>query len=369
MLWIIGKNLFRERRSTMKKRARVLATALLTVVLVLAIAVGVSATTGTKSISAIFRNIQIIANGKFVATEAEPFIVNGRTYVPLRAISEALGAWVDWNSATNMVTIKGGTSSAEVEALKAQMAQKDAEIANLRAQLDNKTSGGDLDQLEKDLLDDYDVLGKVEIDDIKLSGDEDKVTVTIEVDLDDYGDEWEDLSDSKIKTWLSNICGDIQDEFDDDTYVSGKIKDIDSGDTLVTFTKNGTKSLSVSFKDDDYRGGGSGDSSISDVEKALDGETYKVGSIKFEITKIDYKTSSDIIEVELTAQDPDADDEWDDMDEDDIEDYVIDICEDIVEEFEDEAGADPETVKIYFYDEDDASLGDFVYDVAKGRLK
>lgn len=39
---------------------------------------------------------------------APPIIDNGRTYVPLRAISEAFGATVDWKQATNLITIDRG---------------------------------------------------------------------------------------------------------------------------------------------------------------------------------------------------------------------------------------------------------------------
>ena len=39
---------------------------------------------------------------------APPIVDNGRTYVPLRAISEAFGATVDWKQATNLITIDRG---------------------------------------------------------------------------------------------------------------------------------------------------------------------------------------------------------------------------------------------------------------------
>lgn len=348
----------------MRKRTKVVITSVLAVILVLAVAAGVSATTGTKSISAIFRNIQIIANSKVVPTEAEPFIVNGRTYVPLRAISEALGAWVDWNPATNLVTIKGGTSSAEVEALKTQIEQKDAEIAKLKAQLEDK--GGDLKDLEKDLIKDYDELEDVEIDDISLSGDKKKVTVTIEVDLDDFDDEWEDLSDSKIKSWLGKICSDIQDYYDDNTDISGKIKDIDSKDTLVTFSKDGKKSISVSFKDDKYRGGSGND--VDDVERDLKGDVYEVGGIDFKITSINYKTSSDTIEVKLKSSEYKSKEKWDSLTKTRRTSDIEDICEDLVDEFE-EADVDPEYVDISFYDDYGDLLDSFEYDVDKRDLE
>ena len=348
----------------MGKRVKVLTTALLTVVLVFAITVGASATTGTKSLSAIFRNIQMIANGKVVQAEAEPFIVGGRTYVPLRAISEALGAYVDWNAATNIVTIKGGTSSTEVATLKAQIAAKDAEIASLKAKLNDQTSNdGDLGKLEDNLIDDYDNLGDVEIDDIRLTGDEDDVTVKIDVDLGDFDTEWDDLSDSDIEDWLDDLCADIQDYYSDDTYIDGEIQDIDSDDNLVDFNKDGNDDISVDFNDDDYRGGASA-ADVSDVEDALDGDSYSVGGIDFEITNIDYDTDSDEIDVELTTYDVGAEADWNGLSNSQIENDVEDICMEIADAFEEDANADAEIVNIDFYsDDDNADLESFEYDV------
>ena len=47
-------------------------------------------------------------DGKNKTIIAPPIIDNGRTYVPLRAISEAVGATVDWKQATNLITIDRG---------------------------------------------------------------------------------------------------------------------------------------------------------------------------------------------------------------------------------------------------------------------
>ncbi|PMP83261.1 MAG: hypothetical protein C0175_02075 [Caldisericum exile] len=49
---------------------------------------------------------EIVINGEKSLIDAAPYIKNGRTLVPIRFISEAFGAKVDWNNATREVTIK-----------------------------------------------------------------------------------------------------------------------------------------------------------------------------------------------------------------------------------------------------------------------
>ena len=53
--------------------------------------------------TATFRNIKIVVDGKEVSTSAEPFIYNGTTYLPIRAVGEAVGKEVTWNAGTNTV--------------------------------------------------------------------------------------------------------------------------------------------------------------------------------------------------------------------------------------------------------------------------
>lgn len=49
--------------------------------------------------------ITVKVNGEVVKFDTEPYIDNGRTMVPIRFISEALGAKVDWNGTYRLVTI------------------------------------------------------------------------------------------------------------------------------------------------------------------------------------------------------------------------------------------------------------------------
>lgn len=54
--------------------------------------------------------ISVLLDGEYVAFDVAPTIVDGRTMVPLRAIFEALGATVDWQQETQtVVSIKGDT--------------------------------------------------------------------------------------------------------------------------------------------------------------------------------------------------------------------------------------------------------------------
>ena len=64
-----------------------------------------------KTITAVYNNIKIVVNGETITPKdangnaVEPFIVDGTTYLPVRAISQALGEDVDWDGATSTVYI------------------------------------------------------------------------------------------------------------------------------------------------------------------------------------------------------------------------------------------------------------------------
>ena len=55
--------------------------------------------------------IQIMFNGRYLTLDVPPVIQNGRTLVPFRKLFESLGASVGWNEATQTVTgVKGSTT-------------------------------------------------------------------------------------------------------------------------------------------------------------------------------------------------------------------------------------------------------------------
>jgi hypothetical protein len=50
-------------------------------------------------------NVTVMVNGKGFTIDAPPVVKNGRTFVPIRFISEILGAKVEYEASTRTVTI------------------------------------------------------------------------------------------------------------------------------------------------------------------------------------------------------------------------------------------------------------------------
>ena len=77
----------------------------------LLVTVALAAGTYTKTLTAYYQNIKLTINGQTVEPKdvngnvVDPYIVDGTTYLPVRAVSEALGKQVDWDGDTNTVLI------------------------------------------------------------------------------------------------------------------------------------------------------------------------------------------------------------------------------------------------------------------------
>jgi uncharacterized membrane protein YkoI len=74
---------------------------LLTILVVTAIPAFARATQETITVN--FNNIRIAVNGQHVQTEFEPFIFQGRTYLPVRDVAYAMGFDATWEESTNTV--------------------------------------------------------------------------------------------------------------------------------------------------------------------------------------------------------------------------------------------------------------------------
>lgn len=89
----------------------------LTTMLVVALAVTAFAKTGTIQKTLEYKNISVTLDGKKLdlkdvkGNSVEPFMFDGTNYLPVRAIAEALGLNVSWDSGTNTVVLKSDDSS------------------------------------------------------------------------------------------------------------------------------------------------------------------------------------------------------------------------------------------------------------------
>ena len=54
-----------------------------------------------------YNNIKVVIDGKQLQTSKEPFTYEGTTYLPIRAVAEAVGMEVGWDGATKTVTLSG----------------------------------------------------------------------------------------------------------------------------------------------------------------------------------------------------------------------------------------------------------------------
>lgn len=72
----------------------------------------------TDYIEAVYNNIKIVVDGKEIHPDSQPFISNGTTYLPVRAVSEALGKEVYWDGPNYTVYIGNMNGGLDYPSLK-----------------------------------------------------------------------------------------------------------------------------------------------------------------------------------------------------------------------------------------------------------
>jgi hypothetical protein len=81
------------------------------------------------SVGAVLAAPRVVVNGQGLTFDVPPVIEQGRTLVPLRAIFEAMGANVSWDGSTQTVTATKG--STEIKLIIGGLAYKDGQPVNL----------------------------------------------------------------------------------------------------------------------------------------------------------------------------------------------------------------------------------------------
>jgi len=307
-----------------------------------------------KSIKAYFSGIRILVDGKQQASTPEPFVYNDTTYVPIRLVSTALGANVSWNAAQNAVVITSNAQQnqalqQQITDLKSQITQKDSQITSLtqqnsylqsnvlalQASLNEKEKQSSVNaarDLEDYLYDEYSRWKSMDFD-YDVSGDEDDLEVTIEIDLSAYKSKWNSTSQTTIKNWLNDIFDYVQDEYPNADF-SGTIEDTDKDKTLVTFRSSGSK-LTVTFKYSAIDFGDLEDELNNQYSDNLDYYSSRFGDMTADIS-VDGDEDYEEIYITIEVDTSDYGDEWEAVKETTYaEKWIKDIVNYVLDEYED----------------------------------
>lgn len=107
--------------------------------LVMGAAPAAYAKVANMDIPVMFNNIKIVVDGKELKTDKEPFIYEGTTYLPVRAVGEAVGKNVTWDAASKTV-ILGETEQKEQEKEPEQPEEATSDDDSRLGKLDSKPS-------------------------------------------------------------------------------------------------------------------------------------------------------------------------------------------------------------------------------------
>lgn len=293
-----------------------------------------------QTLKAWFGNLSIYRNNQLVQLSAQPFIVDGTTYVPLRAVSELFNKEVGWDGVNYRIDLNDRpdenvvymtqqlyTAQIEVQTLQAKVKQLEEELA------DKKTGKlGSLKDLKSYLNKEYGTYKKVDFD-IDLYENKKDIEVDIYVDLYYYDYEWDKLSDSNIKSYIQNIVDDILDDYKN-VSIEGTIMDSSTSkkSTLVSFY---TKSNGTVVVDTKYKGSSSKYSDLDDLEDDLNDNYYRYYSKYYSAyAYFDIRLSGDKDDIEVYITSSYGDD-LGYLRKSEIENYLEEIYDEIIYEFPD----------------------------------
>lgn len=109
------------------------------------------------------------------------------------------------------------------------------DIRRDKVEIKEKYSSADISDLEKDLDDNYYNYFKDINLRITLDGDEDDVEFIVEIDYDKFEDEWDDLRESSIKRFMSNIYEDVEYELGRSSKINGYVYDYSNKKYLARY--------------------------------------------------------------------------------------------------------------------------------------
>lgn len=336
-----------------KKIAIVLAALILT----LSVGSVAFAASGYKDLKAWYNNIKIFKNGQQVQLDFEPFIIDGYTYVPLRAVGELFNKDFDWDGVNYTINIKDRPDANLNNMMKQIVDQQvtistlEAKIKSLEAELDKKPTVSSLSDLKKQLNKDWGKYSDVQFD-IDLYESKGNIEVRIYIDTWYDGNAWNKISTNNRTKYLQNIVNDITKNYKDVNKITGFIEDTETDKEVLTFTTSSKGTVSVTTK-------GSGGSSSSANLKDLENSLYKEYKDDMGIVNIILSWNKDDIEVAIYVDYK----YFKNYEKGEIKEYLEEIYDDIVYKYSDAY------VDGYIEDDDDGyTFYQFEFD-SKGNIK
>lgn len=296
----------------MNRRVNKKAVVIITAILIFSLSLGavVFADDNFQTLNAWFGSLSIYRNNQQVQLDVKPFIVDGTTYVPLRAVSELFDKDVGWDGINYRIDLNDKPDenlahmTQELVEAQIKVLELESKVAQLETELAAKEEASkvdDIKDLESYLNRQHGTYKRVRFD-IDLYKNRDDIDVDIYVDLDYDYYEWNDLSTSNIKSYLQDLVDDILKDYKN-ANIEGAIKDSSTSrrSTLVSFytRTNGTVVI-----DTDYRDSGGRHSDLYDLEDDLNWYYDKHDGVYFHIA---LSGDRDSIRVDLFVYEEDWD--------------------------------------------------------------
>lgn len=343
-------------------------------------AFAVSAATLTRKVELRYNNIGVKVDGQMKQPNMEPFFIGDSVYVSLRDAGQLVGSNVNWNGATQTVEISTSTISnsaieqelatknhqlavanSEIKKMAEKIAQYEKQLGISNDKDDDKENdkeqdtSNDLDLkatlkvLERRYDDKYDVEW-----DLRLSGDEKKLTFELRYDSKKYGKEFKAISKTNLEKLTRDIMRDIQKECGK-IKVVGKVYDTYEKKTMAEFDITNRGVFSFEY----IRSSSFDEKELKDFAKILEdkfenfpslnfGGTFDGGAIRVREIKlteesktIEFNIYTDYANMSIAKR------AWDNMDataKNKLKKYMEDIADVIEEEFDTDA-------KGYIYNE------------------
>lgn len=218
------------------------------------------AASAKKQLEVAYNNIKVKYNNQEVAIDSslEPFMVNGTTFIPLRAMGNVFGKQVSWDSVNKVVNVADATAAdgTTIAELQSQITAKDTRINSLLVEIqvlkqeladaEEVTEVYDLDSMESDLNDDFEDYKDTDAT-ITLKGDEDDVIVKVYVDPKKWAN---NLTSAKQEIYLQNIVNEILEKYGD-ADIEGTVVSDEDADVLVSFTVDNSGNVDVDSEGSD----------------------------------------------------------------------------------------------------------------------